>query len=219
MANKPKFTKSVILRAIRGDISLPDPILPKIMTDKGEATKVVDEIAAAFFDNPQLSSHGHIPTIAARLLCSEQTVRNYVNRRNKEGKFTKTAIAIQEAIEHEKNVVYSTACDEIRHEIKTDAQKMLHLLIKAGDGASVRFGLERLDKDNYASRTEVASISLLDDDALKALGEMAELLDSDGKNPSEEFMNALHKYKAKRIAHKDKGKNNTHSKEPGESDA
>ena len=52
----------------------------------------------------------------------------------------------------------------------------------------------------------------------KDIRPLIKLLDSDGKNPSEAIIDALQKYKAKRIAHKDKGKNNTHSKEREESD-
>jgi hypothetical protein len=290
MANKNKFTKTMIMMAIRGNPDLPAPIVPK--SDDGD-----DWITAAITDNPQLSSHGHVPTIAGRLMCSEQTVRNYINERerlpehrvllsllknirecirnsdtavyglvkemssvnqgnrfgladavgrliddldnpdaklnpilaeirkqivkNTWGDYTKQALEIQESIEHEKHVVYSTACEEIRHEIKTDAQKMLHLLVKSADGPSVRFALERLDKEHYAARNELTGaegLSLFDDEARKALGEIAELLDETGKDPSEAIIDALHKYKSKLVAHKNKGKNNNLSTGRGESD-
>ncbi len=290
MAKTKKYTTSALLRAIRGDPDADAPVIPK--DDKGQ----IDDVAATFIIDDRLSSHGHIPTIALRLSCSNQTVRNYCTDRERLpehrllndllkqirqgireqddvvydlikgmtaidqvkhfglfsliedlinglgnsdvklypilgalkkkidaktwGDLTKGAVEIQAAIEQEQEVglierVY------IRHELMTDAEKMAHLLIKAGDGPMTKFILERLDKENYAARTEMTGAdgeNLYDDDARKALGELAQMLDDMGKDPSEAVIDAVTAMKSKLAAYRDKGKNNTHSKEPGESD-
>ena len=290
MAKTKKYTTSAILRAIRGDPDASPPVIPK--DEKGQ----IDEIAATFVNDERLSSHGHIPTIALRLSCSNQTIRNYCNERerlpeyrvlngllkqvrqdirdnddvvydvikdmaaidqvkhfglsslieelingldnpgvnpntvlrglkkaiygNTWGDLTNGALEIQAAIEQEKEVGLIESV-YIRHELKTDAEKMAHLLIKAGDGPMTKFILERLDKENYAARTEMTGAdgeNLYDDDARKKLGELAEILDDMGKNPSEAIIDAVNVMKLKLAEYKDKGKDNTHSTERGVTD-
>ena len=285
MGNKDKFTKSDVLRAIRGN-----PEAEIVAKTKGDDAWLKD----LWLDDLRMSSYGHIPSIAKRLKCSDQTVRNYASARerlpeyrvlldtlkqirtairdsdgrvyelvkklseinqnnrflmsdvienllndledpgakfppllaaikrkiisNTWGEFTKQALDIQSAIEKEKDRGMAVRAD-FHIELIRDAEKALHTNIQMMDTASIKFALERLDKDNYAVRSEMTGadgMSLYDDDALKALVEMAELLDGDGKNPSESIIDALHKYKMKRVAHKDKGKDNTHSTERGE---
>lgn len=223
MVNKVKFTKSDLMRAIQGN---PVAAPPVRFTDDDEDSYIKNE----WLNDLRESSHGHIPTIAARLRCSAQTVRNYLNERtrlpeykvllgllrqirqaireadsgvfdlvkemavinqddkfqlsdiieqllhglddravklgpilitiknniisNTWGEFTQQAIDLQTAVSEEKEHGL-IAQAEIRHEIKTDAQKALHVLVKAFDPSSVRFANERLDKENYSGRSEV----------------------------------------------------------------
>lgn len=282
MVNKDKYTKTDLILAIRGDPAASEP--EKHTGDNAW-------IENTWLDDERKSSNGHIPTIAFRLNCSDQTVRNYLAQREKRpeyrfarkaltalrsainadddrelllafndldslnvddlfgidellerfyeddnlllvkkmataiekrkyGGLTRQAVDLQAAIAEEKKIAMLKRADH-QHQLITDAELALHVNIKMFDTPSIRFALERLDKGNYASRTEMTGpdgMNLYDDDARNALAEMAQLLDDDGKNPSEAIIDALHKYKAKRIAHKDKGKDNSLSMRRGEAD-
>ena len=286
MVNKAKYTKSDVLRAIQGN-----PQAEIIAKSKGDDAWLKD----LWLDDLRVSSYGHIPTIAKRLKCSDQTVRNYANQRKRLpeyrilidllkdirlairdsdsrvyelikdvvginqnnrfrisdaienlligladpaaklppllsaiknkiinytwGDFTKQAIDIQTAIADEKERGMIVRAD-FHIELIRDAEKALHTNIKLMDTASIKFALERLDKLNYAARSEMTGAggkNLYDDKASKALDELWQMLDDMGKDPSEALIDAVKSMKAKLAAYKDKGKDNTHSRELGES--
>lgn len=294
MVNKARFTKSDIIRAIRGN---PDGNAPAPPKDKDG---VVDWIAATWIDDERKSSYGHIPTIAARLSCSDQTIRNYASDRerlpeykmlngilkqvraavketdavvytlikemvainqekkigltgiieqllngldnpvvklnpilveiknkiaaNTWGAFTKQAVEIQEAIEHERQLGLIKRSD-IQHELKTKAEIALLTNIEMLDVNAAKFVLERLDKPNYAARSEVTGadgVALYDDKGQAALAELMTLLESVGQNPNETIVELARRTKAKIEMMKNKGKdenvgdNNTHTTERGE---
>lgn len=285
MANKPKYTKTDVMRAIRGN-----PEGGKPPTPQGENAW----IEALWLDDTSKSSHGHIPTIAKRLGCSDQTVRNYCNERerlpeygqlmglltwirkaikesdsgvyepirdmasinqndrfdmdtaikkllnslddpdakfssilaaikskivgNTWGGFTKQAMDITAAIEHEK-VLGMLAREDFHHELKTKAEIGLMKNIEMLDTPSIKFALERLDKENYAARNEMTGAdgeALFDSETMALLEEM-------GIDVKEALGNAGQAIKRKLIEARNKGKptdggNDTHSMERGDSE-
>jgi hypothetical protein len=200
VANKPKFTKGVLLRAIRGD-----PTQAKPTSNQDDDAWIAD----LWVDDPRVSSYGHIPTIAARLGCTEQTVRNYANRRNKiTGQLTRQAKDIQAAIDAEFTLGLERRAD-FHTELIRDAERALHENVKLLDTPSIRFALERLDKGHYAVRSEMTGAdgkNLFDDEARQALAELGELLDNMGQNPSTTLIDAVNAMKAKLAEIKNKGK-------------
>jgi len=218
MANKAKFTKSDVLRAIRGNPDNNGPAIPK------GADGNDDWVAALWVDDARNSSHGHIPTIAARLGCSDQTIRNYASRKDKNGNLTKLAIEVQAAIEQEKQVGMLKRAD-FHHELKTKAELALLTNIEMLDTQAAKFVLERLDKANYSSRSEMTGadgVALYDTDAQNALAELSVMLEGIGKNPSESIISVVQRMKAQIETMKNKGKpdgnDDTHSMERGNSE-
>lgn len=210
MAGKQSYTKSEVLRAIRAD-----PDAPKAPPSTNDDASIL----AGWQDDKRFSSYGHIPTIAARLGCSEQTVRNYVNK-TIAGELTKKAQDIRAAIEAERQLGFLHRA-EFHYELIRDAEKGLHTNVKLLDTPSIRFVLERLDKAHYASRSEMTGAdgeNLFDDDAQRALAELGQMLDDLGQNPSETMIDAVNAMKSRLEAIKNKGKDNTPSIERGADD-
>lgn len=200
MANKIRYTQGMLNRAIRGD-SGSSFVMP---FEKNPGDNV-------WIDDPRKSSHGHIPTIAKRLECSEQTVRNYCNRKNSDGELTKLATMVRAAIEQEKDAGLVERAD-FHHDVVTNAEKVLALHIEALDLNATKFALTRLDKGNYSSRSEMTGADG------KALfdGETMALLDEMGIDVEEAMRVAAQSIKTKLQAAKNKGHDDTHSNEHGE---
>ena len=129
MANKAKYTKTELVLAIQGD---PEATLPK--KTEGEDGWIKDK----WLDNRRNSSHGHIPTIAKRLNCSSQTVRNYLSERVRLPEFK----------------ILNSMLKQIRIAIKEandddDAIHMVYELIEEMTAINVgnRFGLLNISND------------------------------------------------------------------------
>lgn len=212
MARGPSFTKSDFMRAIRGDSQAQEP------QQSGSADAWITEL---WEDDKRLSSYGHIPTIAARLGCSEQTVRNYAKRKIK-GELTKQAVTIQAAIETERQLGFVVRA-EFDAGLISDARIGLRANVKLLDVQSIKFALERLDKEHFAARSEMTGAdgqNLFDDEARRALAELGQMLDDMGRDPSEAMIDAVNSLKAKLAAIKNRGKpdadDNTFSTERGD---
>lgn len=187
------------MRAIRGD--------PAASFNPSSGNELDD----LWVDDLRKSSYGHIPTIAKRLVCSPQTVRNYRDRKNSEGEYTKLALQVQKALKEEEMVKELDHAD-FNYELISTAEKALLINVKLLNQPAIKFVLERLDKEHYAARTEMTGAdgkALFDSETMGLLDEM-------GINVEEAMRVAAQNIKAKLQAAANKGKDDTHSMERGE---
>lgn len=141
MVNKYKYTNAEILRAICGN---PELYIPPPETEE-------EQTMSQLSDNPRLSSYGNISTIAARLDCSSQTVRNYLAKETTGGQ------KLRDAVEQEKRRGELDRA-EFHHDLISKAEKALDIRLDILDMQAIKLVLERLDKDNYSSRQELTGV-------------------------------------------------------------